>query len=59
MYKNSQYLTLAYSGGNPRHTGAPASAAMWLDEGDQVYLRPYGSSLYLDGNSAFTGVKVN
>ena len=59
IYKNSQQLTLAYTGGTPQNNGASVSAAVWLDVGDQVYLRPYGSSLYLDGNSAFTGVKVN
>ena len=59
IYKNSQQLTLAYAGnGDPRYNGASVSAAVWLDVGDQVYLRPLGS-LNLDGNSAFTGVKVN
>ena len=58
-YKNSQQLTLAFAGHNPQWDGASVSAAVWLDVGDQVYLRPYGSSLNLDGNSAFTGVKVN
>nr|XP_022303218.1 adiponectin-like [Crassostrea virginica] len=59
IYKNSQQLTLAYTGGNPQYNGASVSAAVWLDVGDQVYLRPYSSSLYVDHNSAFTGVKVN
>ena len=59
IYKNTQQLTLAYSGGDPQNNGASVSAAVWLDVGDQVYLRPYSLSLKLDGNSAFTGVKVN
>nr|XP_022309764.1 uncharacterized protein LOC111115354 [Crassostrea virginica] len=59
IYKNSQQLTLAYSGGDPQNNGASVSAVVWLDVGDQVYLRPYSLSLNLDPNSAFTGVKVN
>ena len=59
IYKNSQQLTLAYVGYVHPYNGASVSAAVWLDVGDQVYLRPYSSSLSLDGNSAFTGVKVN
>ena len=60
IFKNSQQLTLAYAGnGYPHYNGASVSAAVWLDVGDQVYLRPHGSTLNLDGNSAFTGVKVN
>ncbi|XP_078321148.1 uncharacterized protein LOC111115354 [Crassostrea virginica] len=59
IYKNSQQLTLAFAGSDPQNNGASVSAAVWLDVGDQVYLRPYSSSLSLDGNSAFTGVKVN
>lgn len=58
IYKNSQQLTLAYSGGDPQLNGASVSAAMWLDVGDQVYLLPLSSSLYLDSNSAFTGIKI-
>ncbi|XP_022309586.2 uncharacterized protein LOC111115218 [Crassostrea virginica] len=59
IYKNSQQLTLAWAGGDPQKNGASVSAAVWLDVGDQVYLRPHRSSLYIDGNSAFTGVKIN
>ncbi|XP_078322017.1 uncharacterized protein LOC111115763 isoform X3 [Crassostrea virginica] len=59
IYKNSQQLTLAWAGGDPQKNGASVSAAVWLDVGDQVYLRPLRSSLYIDGNSAFTGVKIN
>ena len=59
IYKNSQQLTLAWAGGDPQYHGASVSAAVWLDVGDQVYLRPYTSSLSVDGNSAFTGVKVH
>nr|XP_022295512.1 uncharacterized protein LOC111105483 [Crassostrea virginica] len=60
IYKNSQQLTLAFAGnGDPQWNGASVSAATWLDVGDQVYLRPYSSTLYTDGNSAFTGVKIN
>ncbi|XP_078320420.1 adiponectin-like isoform X2 [Crassostrea virginica] len=60
IYKNSQQLTLAYSGnGDPQYNGASVSAVVWLDVGDQVYLRPNGLSLFVDGNSAFTGIKVN
>ena len=58
IYKNSQQLTLAWAGGDPKNNGASVSAAVWLDVGDQVYLRPY-DLLDLDGNSAFTGVKIN
>ena len=59
IYKNSQQLTLAYAGGGPQNNGASVSATVWLDAGDQVYLLPYRSPMDLDGNSAFTGVKVN
>ena len=60
IYKNSQQLTLAYAGnGDPQYNGASVSAAVWLDVGDQVYLRPHSSTLFIDGNSAFTGVKIN
>lgn len=58
IYKNSQQLTLAYSGGDPKYNGASVSAAMWLDVDDQVYLMPSSSSLYLDSNSVFTGIKI-
>ena len=60
IYKNSQMLTLAYAGnGDPQFNGASVSAAVWLDVGDQVYLRPHGSPLHLNSNSVFTGVKIN
>ncbi|XP_062588596.1 uncharacterized protein LOC134250260 [Saccostrea cucullata] len=59
IYKNTQQLTLAYAGGSPQYNGASASVVIRLNIGDQVYLRPYGSSLHLDGSSAFTGVKIN
>nr|XP_022305015.1 uncharacterized protein LOC111112022 isoform X2 [Crassostrea virginica] len=60
IYKNSQQLTLAWSGmGSPQYNGASTSAVVWLDVGDQVFLRPYGSSLVVTGESVFTGVKVN
>ena len=59
MYKNSQQLTLAYSGSDPQYGCVSVSAAMWLDIGDQLYLHPFGSFLSLDHNSIFTGVKVN
>ena len=59
IWKNSQQLALAYSGnGDPQYNGASVSAALWLDVGDQVYLRPHAASLYLSNNSVFTGVKV-
>lgn len=59
IYKNSQQLTLAYFGYHPQSNGASVSAATWLDTGDHVYLRPFSTSLLsLDGNSAFTGVKI-
>ena len=35
------------------------SAAVWLDVGDQIYLRPLNSPVVIDHNSVFTGVKVN
>lgn len=50
IYKNS--------GGDPQNNGASVSSAMWLDIGDQVYLLPHSSSLHLDSNSAFTGIKI-
>ena len=59
IYKNLQQLTLAFAGQNPQYNGASVSAAVWQDVGDQVYLRPYSLTLFIDGNSAFTGVKVN
>nr|XP_022305496.1 uncharacterized protein LOC111112346 [Crassostrea virginica] len=58
IYKNSNELTLAYSG-NTQWNGASASAVVWLEVGDQVYLRSHGSPLPLDPYSAFMGVKVN
>lgn len=58
IYKNSQQLTLAYPGANPQNNGASVSAATWLDGGDEVYLRPHNSSLDVDFNSVFTGVKI-
>lgn len=58
IYKNSQQLTLAYSGANPQNNGVSVSAATWLDGGDEVYLRPHNSSLNVDFNSVFTGVKI-
>nr|XP_022305497.1 uncharacterized protein LOC111112347 [Crassostrea virginica] len=60
IYKNSQQLTLAYTGDeNPHVNGASVSAAVWLSVGDQVYLCPYSSPLWINLNSAFTGVKVH
>ncbi|XP_078321096.1 uncharacterized protein LOC111115653 isoform X1 [Crassostrea virginica] len=60
IYKNSQQLTLAYTGDeNPQVNGASVSAAVWLSVGDQVYLCPYSSPLWINLNSAFTGVKVH
>ncbi|XP_078322014.1 uncharacterized protein LOC111110909 isoform X2 [Crassostrea virginica] len=60
IFKNSKPLTLAYPGyDNPQYKGASVSAALWLDVGDQVYICPYGSSLLVNGESVFTGVKVN
>ncbi|XP_078321660.1 uncharacterized protein LOC111111007 isoform X2 [Crassostrea virginica] len=60
IYKNSQQLTLAYAGdGNSRRNGASTSAAVLLNVGDEVYLRPYTSPLHVSGHSGFTGVKVN
>ena len=60
IYKNSQRLALAFSGHvNTQGNSASVSAAVWLDVGDQVFLRPYTSSLSVDPNSAFIGVKVN
>ena len=60
IYKNSQQLTLAYPGyNNSQLKGASVSTTVWLDVRDQVYIRPYGSSLLVNGESVFTGVKVN
>ena len=58
IYKNSNGLTLAYSGSSHLN-GASVSAVVWLEVGDQVYLRSHGSPLSLDPDSAFMGVKVN
>ena len=60
VYKNAQRLTLAYAGtGDPQSNGASVSAAVWLDVGDQVYLRPSSSSMTVNGESIFMAVKVN
>nr|XP_022305010.1 uncharacterized protein LOC111112018 [Crassostrea virginica] len=59
IYKNSQQLTVAWFGGDPLWNSASVSAAMWLNIGDQVYLRPQSSTLNVDHNSVFTGVKIN
>lgn len=59
IYKNSQVLTYAYSGFNSNFNSGSVSAAVWLDIGDQVSLRPNGVPITLDGNSAFTGVKIS
>ena len=59
IYKNSQWLTRANSGLEPQYNGVSTSAAVWLDVGDQVYLLTHDSPLYVNGNSVFTGVKVN
>ena len=45
--------------GDPQYKGVSVSAAVWLDVGDQVYLCPYDSSLLVNGESVFTGVKEN
>lgn len=57
IYKNSQKLTVAWSGGNPRYNGASTFAVTWLNPGDQVYLRPH-KALYIDPESTFGGVKI-
>lgn len=57
IYKNSQKLTVAWSGGNPGNNGASTFAVTWLNPGDQVYLRPH-IALYIDPESAFGGVKI-
>lgn len=60
IYKNSQKLTLALAGQvETKYNSASVSAAVWLDEGDQVYLRPHVSPMLVDRDSVFTGVKVN
>ncbi|XP_078321743.1 uncharacterized protein LOC144621791 [Crassostrea virginica] len=60
IYKNSQKLTIAYAGNvDPQYNGASVSAAVWLDVGDQVYLRAHTSPMLVDNNSVFTGVRVN
>lgn len=61
IYKNLQTLTLAWSSNakDPHYASASTSVATWLDTGDYVYLRPYHSHLQVDGNSAFTAVKIN
>ena len=49
-----------YAGqGYPQWNGASVSAAVWLEVGDQIYLRPHNSPMVIDHNSVFTGVKVN
>lgn len=61
IYKNLQTLTLAWSSNakDSHYASASTSVATWLDTGDYVYLRPYHSHLKVDGNSAFTAVKIN
>ena len=60
IYKDSRRLTLAWAGQTPKHNAASVSAVVWLDLGDKVYLRiNHSSALHVDGNSVFTGVKVN
>ena len=60
IYNNSKQLTLAWAGHvNPQYNGASVSAVLWLNVGDQVYLRSWFRSLLVDGNSVFTGAKVN
>ena len=44
---------------DPQYNGASVSAAVWLDAGDQVYLRTHTSSMLVDNNPVFTGVRVN
>lgn len=58
IYKNSEILTLAWSGENPQNNGASAFAVIWLDPGDNVFLGPAGN-LDVDGESTFTGVKIH
>ena len=46
IHNNSQQLTVAFAGdmGTQYNSGlVSASAVVWLDVGDQVYLRPSGS----------------
>lgn len=59
IYKNSKQLTMVYTGPDPQANGASVSAAVWLDIGDEVYLLSYHLSMSVDGDSAFTGIKVN
>ena len=60
IYKNTQQLTLAYAGYvDPQWNGASVSAAVWLEVGDQICLRPHNSPMVIDQNSLFTRVKVN
>lgn len=58
IFKNFKELTLAFSGASPSGNGASVSAATWLKYGDQVYLLPLQTGFSLDGNSAFTGIKI-
>ena len=60
IYKNTNRLFLAYGGtGAPQSHGASVSAALFLNLGDQVYLHPASSTLTVNEESVFMGVKVN
>lgn len=58
IYKNSQKITIAYTGYGSSYESGSASAALRLNTNDQVYLRPNFGPLQVDSLSAFTGVKI-
>ena len=44
IHNNSQQLTVAFAGDKgTKYNSGLVSADVWLDVGDQVYLRPSGS----------------
>lgn len=58
IYKNSIPQTRTETGDSIMN-GASVAATMWLNVGDYVYLLSQGQSLMVDGNSVFTGIKIN
>ncbi|XP_062603172.1 collagen alpha-1(X) chain-like [Saccostrea cucullata] len=60
IYKNGHQLILAYTSERSQGLNSGSvSLVINLDIGDQVYLLPNSGSLRVDGESVFTGVKIN
>lgn len=58
IYKNSQQITLAYTGNSSPFDDGSASAVLRLNINDQVFLRPDSGPTQIHYHSAFTGVKI-